>query len=43
MTSEEYVRRLVDGWPPLTPEQRDRLRTLLRSAPGSRRSHKAAA
>ena len=25
-----YVRRTVDAWPPLTPEQRDRLAVLLR-------------
>ncbi|MFI0576202.1 hypothetical protein [Streptomyces tendae] len=29
MTSEEYIRRLVDEWPPLTPAQRDSLRVLL--------------
>jgi hypothetical protein len=27
---EDYIRRLVDAAPPLTPEQRDRLSTLLR-------------
>ncbi|WND34023.1 hypothetical protein RI578_06805 [Streptomyces sp. BB1-1-1] len=31
MTSEEYLRRLVDDWPPLTPGQRDSLRVLLRT------------
>lgn len=30
MTSEEYIRRLVDDWPPLTADQRQRLRVLLR-------------
>ncbi|MFB7596950.1 hypothetical protein [Streptomyces sp. NPDC056160] len=33
MTSEEYIRRLVDNWPPLTSEQRARLRTLMRPGP----------
>ena len=30
--AEEYVRKLVDTWPPLTDEQRDRLAVLLRPA-----------
>jgi hypothetical protein len=29
----EHIRALVDSWPPLTPEQRDRLVVLLRPAP----------
>lgn len=33
MTSEEYLRRLVDDWPPFTPEQRARLRALMRTQP----------
>lgn len=32
MTRDEYIRRLVDAAPPLTPAQRDRLAVLL--APG---------
>ncbi|SMF86030.1 hypothetical protein SAMN02745830_07113 [Streptomyces sp. Amel2xC10] len=36
MTSEEYIRRLVDDWPPLSAAQRDRLRALLRPQPGQR-------
>ncbi|MGH3751824.1 MAG: hypothetical protein ACRDRP_03850 [Pseudonocardiaceae bacterium] len=31
----EYVRAIVDSFPPLTPEQRDRIATLLRT-PGNR-------
>jgi hypothetical protein len=27
--AEQYVKELVDGWPPLTPEQRGRLAALL--------------
>ncbi|MGV4984575.1 hypothetical protein ACVB8X_14230 [Streptomyces sp. NRAIS4] len=27
---DQYIGRLVDDWPPLTAEQRDRLRILLR-------------
>jgi len=34
--TEEYVRRVVDEAPPLTPEQRDRIAALLRE----RRSEK---
>ena len=26
----ERIKRIVDGWPPLTPEQRERLALLLR-------------
>jgi hypothetical protein len=33
MTSEEYIRRLVDDWPPFTPEQREHLRALMRTEP----------
>ncbi len=33
---EEHVRRVVDGFPPLAPEQLDRLAALLRSAPADR-------
>lgn len=29
---EEYIRRVVDSAPPLSPEQRDRLALLLREA-----------
>jgi len=32
LQAEEYVRRLVDGFPPLTREQRARLATLLQPA-----------
>jgi hypothetical protein len=28
--AEDYIKRLVDSWPPLTAEQRDRLALLLR-------------
>jgi hypothetical protein len=31
--AERFVRQLVDSAPPLTPEQRDRLAAILRSAP----------
>ncbi|WP_267973952.1 hypothetical protein [Streptomyces parvulus] len=31
MTRDEYLRRLVDGWPPFTPTQRESLRVLLRT------------
>jgi hypothetical protein len=31
-TTEHYIRKLVDRAPELTPEQRDRLAILLRSA-----------
>jgi hypothetical protein len=31
-TAAEYIRRLVDEAPPLTPEQRDRLAVLLRGS-----------
>lgn len=34
-TLEEHIRKLVDGWPPLTAEQRDRLAVLLRGAPAA--------
>lgn len=27
---EDHIREVVDGWPPLSPEQRDRLAILLR-------------
>jgi hypothetical protein len=27
--AEQYLKELVDGWPPLTPEQRGRLAALL--------------
>ena len=30
VSAEEYIKQLVDDAPPLTPEQRDRLATLLR-------------
>ncbi len=30
VSAQEYVRQLVDTWPPLTDEQRDRLALLLR-------------
>lgn len=30
--AEQYVRELVDGWPPLTPDQRGRLAALLAGA-----------
>jgi hypothetical protein len=30
---DSYIRRLVDAAPKLTPEQRDRLATLLRATP----------
>lgn len=33
---EEYVRRVVDQAPPLTPEQADRIAALLRPAGGGR-------
>ncbi len=33
--AEEYIRQLVAGAPPLTPEQRDRLAVLLRSSGGA--------
>ncbi len=33
--AEDYIRRLVDTAPPLTPEQRDRLAVLLRPDPSS--------
>jgi hypothetical protein len=31
----EYVRRLVETWPPLTPEQSERIAVLLRPGGGS--------
>ncbi|MBT2566576.1 hypothetical protein J7I84_08730 [Arthrobacter sp. ISL-85] len=31
----EYVRRLVETWPPLTPEQSERIAVLLRVGGGS--------
>jgi len=31
----EHVRRVVDAFPPLTPEQRDRIAALLRDAPAN--------
>lgn len=31
MTTEEYIRRLVADWPPLSADQRSRLRVLLRA------------
>lgn len=31
---EDYARRLMQSWPPLTPEQRDRLATLLHARNG---------
>jgi hypothetical protein len=34
-TLEDHIRDVVDGWPPLTPEQRARLALLLH--PGGRR------
>ncbi|MFJ9114418.1 hypothetical protein ACIRJO_02595 [Streptomyces sp. NPDC102394] len=42
MTNEEYIRRLVDDWPPLTAEQRQRLRVLLRPRPQTSDRPKAA-
>lgn len=33
VSAEDYIRRLVDAAPPLTPEQRDRLAMLLRPIP----------
>lgn len=38
----EFIRRTVDNAPPLTPEQRDKLATLLRDAPSERESGDAA-
>lgn len=38
MNSEEYLRRLVDGWPPFTADQRQRLRVLLKPAPRSQKT-----
>jgi hypothetical protein len=32
-TAEQYVRELVDGWPPLTDSQRGRLAALLAGNP----------
>ncbi|TDD98905.1 hypothetical protein [Jiangella asiatica] len=32
LNAEEYIKNLVDSFPPLTPEQRDRLADLLRGA-----------
>lgn len=29
MSLDEYIRQQVDAWPPLRPEQRDRLAILL--------------
>lgn len=29
-STDDYIKKLVDGAPPLTPEQRDRLAVLLR-------------
>lgn len=29
---EKHIREIVDRWPPLTPDQRDRLATILRGA-----------
>ena len=34
--AEDYVRRLVDEAPPLTPSQRDKLAVLLRRSGGDR-------
>jgi hypothetical protein len=36
----EHIRAVVDSFPPLTPEQRDRIATLLRT-PGNRRGDSA--
>lgn len=36
VTLEEHVRRVVDGFPPLSAEQRDQIAGLLRSAPAGR-------
>jgi hypothetical protein len=36
----EHVRVIVDSFPPLTPEQRDRIATLLHT-PGNRRGDPA--
>ncbi len=33
--AEDYIRKLVESAPPLTPEQRDRLALLLRGGAGS--------
>jgi hypothetical protein len=34
LTLEDQIQRVVDSWPPLTPEQRDRLALLLRGSAG---------
>jgi hypothetical protein len=34
----EHIRTIVDSFPPLTPEQRDRIATLLRTPLGLKRS-----
>lgn len=33
MDMDEYIAEIVDGAPPLTPEQKDKLRTLFRIDP----------
>jgi hypothetical protein len=35
LTLQEHVRRLVETWPPLTPEQSERIAVLLRPGGGS--------
>ena len=36
MTWIDQIRSVVDDWPPLTPEQREKLALLLQPVPGSR-------